>query len=225
MKAAWGLILAGSAMLLGSASPPVRAPLLAVDPSVFDAEPGCPEGAEACIVLTGGTGEIVLAGLPRPAAPETGTASASAPASASAADGRPAPGSLPRVLDPVSPIRVVVSLPQQKAYVFRRGALVATAPVSTGRPGHPTPVGTFRILQKQVHHHSNRYSNAPMPFMQRLTNYGIALHAGALPGYPASHGCIRLPWRFARQLYGMTDGNTRVTITRERLRLAARELA
>jgi len=116
-------------------------------------------------------------------------------------------------------LRIVVSLPQQKLFVFRQGALLASAPVSTGRPGHPTPVGTFRILQKQVHHRSNIYSNAPMPFMQRLTTYGIALHAGQLPGYPASHGCIRLPWAFARKLYGMTDGATLVTITRERVRL------
>ena len=93
--------------------------------------------------------------------------------------------------------------------------LLAAAPVSTGRKGHPTPVGTFRILQKQVHHRSNIYSNAPMPYMQRLTTYGIALHAGQLPGYPASHGCIRLPWAFAKKLYGMTDMTTRVTVTRE----------
>jgi lipoprotein-anchoring transpeptidase ErfK/SrfK len=120
---------------------------------------------------------------------------------------------------PEDALRILVSLPQQRAYVFRRGALIASAPVSTGRRGHPTPVGTFRILQKQVHHRSNKYSNAPMPYMQRLTNYGIALHAGHLPGYPASHGCIRLPWGFARRLYGMTDASTRVTITRQTVRL------
>jgi lipoprotein-anchoring transpeptidase ErfK/SrfK len=116
-------------------------------------------------------------------------------------------------------LKIVVSLPQQKAFVFREGALLASAPVSTGRPGHPTPVGTFHILQKQVHHRSNIYSNAPMPYMQRLTTYGIALHAGQLPGYPASHGCIRLPWGFAKKLYGMTDGSTLVTITRQPVRL------
>ena len=116
-------------------------------------------------------------------------------------------------------LRIVVSLPQQKAFVFRQGVLLASAPVSTGRPGHPTPVGTFRILQKQVHHRSNIYSNAPMPYMQRLTTYGIALHAGQLPGYPASHGCIRLPWAFAKKLYGMTDGSTLVTITRQPVHL------
>jgi L,D-transpeptidase catalytic domain len=118
-------------------------------------------------------------------------------------------------------IRVVVSLPQQKAWVFRGVALIATSPVSTGRRGHETPAGTFPILQKQVHHRSNRYSNAPMPYMQRLTAYGIALHAGALPGYPASHGCIRLPHAFAKRLYGLTGPGTRVTVTRARPRSAA----
>jgi len=118
-------------------------------------------------------------------------------------------------------IRVVVSLPQQRAWVFRAGALIATSPVSTGKRGHETPAGTFPILQKQVHHRSNRYSNAPMPYMQRLTAYGIALHAGALPGYPASHGCIRLPRAFAKRLYGLTGPGTRVTVTRARPRSAA----
>jgi lipoprotein-anchoring transpeptidase ErfK/SrfK len=129
----------------------------------------------------------------------------------------PSPAPAPAVAAPPAEgaLRIVVSLPQQKAFVFREGALVASAPVSTGRPGHPTPLGTFRILQKQVHHRSNIYSNAPMPYMQRLTTYGIALHAGQLPGYPASHGCIRLPWAFAKKLYAMTDGSTLVTITRQ----------
>ncbi len=113
-------------------------------------------------------------------------------------------------------VRVVVSIPQQKAYVFEDGELLATSPVSTGKPGHETPVGTFRITQKKVHHKSNRYANAPMPYMQRLTNYGIALHAGKLPGYPASHGCIRLPWSFAKKLYGITDFGTKVTVTSRR---------
>jgi lipoprotein-anchoring transpeptidase ErfK/SrfK len=218
MKLRSGLMLGGSAaLLLGSASPPApQAPLLAVDPGIFDIEPGCPgDAGEACILFADGSGEIVIAGLPRPAAQASEIAAPASPGprmtSRSEAAGLEANGA--------SPVRVVVSLPQQKAYVFRSGALVATAPVSTGRPGHPTPVGTFRILQKKVRHHSNRYSNAPMPFMQRLTNYGIALHAGRLPGYPASHGCIRLPWNFAKKLYGMTDGSTRVTITREKLKI------
>ncbi len=124
-------------------------------------------------------------------------------------------------------VRVVISLPQQKAYVFRGGELFGTSPVSTGRRGHETPVGTFRILQKKVDHHSNIYDNAPMPFMQRLTHSGIALHAGHLPGYPASHGCIRFPRSFAKKLYGITTFATTVTITRKRVKSAdeARALA
>jgi hypothetical protein len=117
-----------------------------------------------------------------------------------------------------SGLRILVSIPQQKAWVFDGAALLAVSPVSTGKRGHETPTGRFHILQKAVHHRSNIYSNAPMPFMQRLTAGGIALHAGHLPGYPASHGCIRLPWGFAKRLYGLTDGTTRVTITRLRPR-------
>ena len=115
-----------------------------------------------------------------------------------------------------SGLRILVSIPQQKAWVFDGSVLLASSPVSTGKRGHETPTGRFHILQKAVHHRSNIYSNAPMPFMQRLTEGGIALHAGHLPGYPASHGCIRLPWGFAKRLYGMTDGGTRVTVTRLR---------
>lgn len=113
-------------------------------------------------------------------------------------------------------VKIVISLPQQKAYVFQAGELFATSPVSTGKRGYETPVGTFPILQKKVHHRSNKYSNAPMPYMQRLTWSGVAIHAGSLPGYPASHGCIRLPSSFARKLYRITDFDTRVTITRQR---------
>lgn len=138
-------------------------------------------------------------------------------------DPPPPPPLVPPVAVPPGdgPVRVVVSLSQQKAFVYKAGALLAASPVSTGRRGHETPTGTFPILEKQVHHHSNRYSNAPMPFMQRLTPYGIALHAGHLPGYPASHGCIRLPWGFAKRLYGLTGSGTIVTITRGRVKAKA----
>lgn len=100
---------------------------------------------------------------------------------------------------------VVISLSRQMAYVYHGGDLVAASSVSTGMAGHTTPVGRFPIMQKKRDHKSNRYSNAPMPFMQRLTDYGIALHGGDLPGYPASHGCIRLPNEFAKKLYALTD--------------------
>ena len=110
-------------------------------------------------------------------------------------------------------VRVIISIPQQKAYVFKGDELLDTSPVSTGKPGYRTPTGTFPILQKKVHHHSNLYSNAPMPYMQRLTYGGVALHAGDLPGYPASHGCIRLPWNFAKKLYSITRHGTPVIVT------------
>ena len=101
-------------------------------------------------------------------------------------------------------VEIVVSLPLQRAYVYRGDTLIGISTVSTGRPGHRTPVGSFDILQKRKEHYSNRYNNAPMPFMQRLTWDGIALHAGEIPGRPASHGCIRLPLAFARNLFAVT---------------------
>ncbi|UIJ44234.1 L,D-transpeptidase family protein [Sphingomonas cannabina] len=101
-------------------------------------------------------------------------------------------------------VSVVVSLPLQAVYVFRGEVLIGVASASTGTAGHRTPAGTFTILQKRVFHRSNLYSNAPMPFMQRLTWGGIALHAGHNPGYPASHGCIRLPRAFAQLLFDAT---------------------
>ena len=104
----------------------------------------------------------------------------------------------------VGPVEVVVSIPLQRAYVYRGGDLIGVSTVSTGRKGHSTPVGRFDILEKRKKHFSNKYNNAPMPFMQRLTWDGIALHAGEIPGRPASHGCIRLPLDFARHLFGVT---------------------
>jgi hypothetical protein len=121
-----------------------------------------------------------------------------------------------------SGLRLVVSLPEQRLFAYRGDVLVATSPVSTGKPGHATPVGVFHISQKQVFHRSNRYSNAPMPYMERLTASGVALHAGQLPGYPASHGCIRLPMAFARRLYRMTSYGTPVTVTKTRVAPAGR---
>ena len=100
--------------------------------------------------------------------------------------------------------RVLVSLRQQRAWVYRGDRMVGMTTVSTGVPGHPTVPGHWPIQQKARFHRSNKYSNAPMPFMQRLDQYGIAMHAGVLPGYPASHGCIRLPAAVAKRLYGMT---------------------
>jgi lipoprotein-anchoring transpeptidase ErfK/SrfK len=111
------------------------------------------------------------------------------------------------------PVEIVVSIPLQRAYVYRGGTLIGVTTVSTGRRGHETPVGTFTILQKRREHYSNLYNNAPMPFMQRLTWGGVALHAGQIPGHPASHGCVRLPLAFARVLFGATQMGGAVHIT------------
>ena len=90
----------------------------------------------------------------------------------------------------MGPMAVVVSLTEQRAYVYRNGLLIAVSTVSTGKPGHETPTGVFTILQKDKDHHSSKYNDAPMPYQERLTWDGVALHAGRIPGYPASHGCV-----------------------------------
>lgn len=118
-----------------------------------------------------------------------------------------------------SGVLIVISKSDQRMHVFKDGVLWATSPVSTGKRGHGTPSGVFPILQKKAFHRSNIYSNAPMPFMQRLTWRGIAIHAGRLPGYPASHGCIRLPYSFARSLFALTRaGATTVVVTNDAVR-------
>jgi lipoprotein-anchoring transpeptidase ErfK/SrfK len=103
------------------------------------------------------------------------------------------------------PVEIVISLPQQLAYVFRSGKLIGASTISSGKVGHESPVGRFQILQKREMHRSNRYSDAPMPYMQRLNWFGVAIHGGAIPGYPASRGCIRLPMEFARKLFAATE--------------------
>jgi hypothetical protein len=102
------------------------------------------------------------------------------------------------------PVLIIVSIPDQKVHVYRNGIRVAASTCSTGKPGHRTPTGVFKILQKDKYHKSSTYSDAPMPNMNRLTWSGIALHAGNLPGYPASHGCVRLPMGFSELLFGIT---------------------
>jgi lipoprotein-anchoring transpeptidase ErfK/SrfK len=108
--------------------------------------------------------------------------------------------------------RVVVSLSDQLAYLYRGDTLVAVATISSGRPPKVTPTGIFSVLEKKPMHRSKKYENAPMPFMQRIDDYGVALHAGHNPGEPASHGCIRLPNKFAAKLYQVTDVGTPVLI-------------
>jgi lipoprotein-anchoring transpeptidase ErfK/SrfK len=120
----------------------------------------------------------------------------------------------PGTVDPItSPVTVVVSIPLQRAFVYRGETLVAASSVSTGKDDKPTPIGIYPILQKNEKHRSNLYNDAPMPFMQRLTWDGIALHAGRNPGFPDSHGCIRLPTEFARKLFAITDVGTTVVVT------------
>jgi lipoprotein-anchoring transpeptidase ErfK/SrfK len=110
------------------------------------------------------------------------------------------------------PMLVVVDLSAQRATVYRGGRPVAISTVSTGSAGRETPTGTYPILGKEKMHRSNLYNDAPMPFMQRLTWHGVALHAGHIPGYPASHGCVRLPRAFAEQLFGVTRSGNLVVI-------------
>jgi lipoprotein-anchoring transpeptidase ErfK/SrfK len=116
---------------------------------------------------------------------------------------------------PPGPLSIVVSIKKQRLTVYANGQPVAHSPVSTGVPGHPTPQGVFSIIQKNLHHRSNIYSDAPMPYMQRITWSGVAMHEGKLPGYPASHGCIRLPREFAQRLWGMTRIGARVIISQD----------
>lgn len=113
------------------------------------------------------------------------------------------------------PIAIVVSLPEQRAYVYRNGVRIGYTTVSTGKKGHRTPTGVFTILNKDRHHHSKTYNNAAMPYSQRLTWGGIALHAGGLPGYPSSHGCVHLPTVFAADLFKITGKGMTVVIADE----------
>ncbi|MGX7742884.1 L,D-transpeptidase [Rhodopseudomonas parapalustris] len=113
---------------------------------------------------------------------------------------------------PQGPVVIAVSIEQQKLRVYDANGLFAEAPVSTGMRGHSTPMGVFSVIQKSKYHRSNIYSGAPMPYMQRITWSGIALHAGALPGYPASHGCIRMPMTFAVKMWGWTRMGARVIV-------------
>ena len=108
--------------------------------------------------------------------------------------------------------RVVISLSDQLAYLYRGDALMAVATISTGKDSKPSPTGIFSVLDKKPFYRSKKYDNAPMPWMQRIDEYGIALHAGYNPGTPASHGCVRLPSAFAKKLYSVTDVGTPIYI-------------
>jgi lipoprotein-anchoring transpeptidase ErfK/SrfK len=114
---------------------------------------------------------------------------------------------------PQGPLIISISISHQDLKLYDANGLYAQTPVSTGMAGHATPMGAFSVIQKQKFHKSNIYSGAPMPFMQRITWSGIAMHAGVLPGYPASHGCIRMPMAFAVKMYNWTRMGARVVVT------------
>ena len=115
---------------------------------------------------------------------------------------------------PAGPLMIIVSIGSQHVSLYANGTFVARGPVSTGMHGHPTPIGVFTVIQKDRYHRSNIYSAAPMPYMQRITWSGVAIHQGVLPGYPASHGCIRTSTDFALRLWGTTKLGTRVIVSR-----------
>jgi lipoprotein-anchoring transpeptidase ErfK/SrfK len=120
---------------------------------------------------------------------------------------------IPETAKPHGPLVIAISINKQSMKIYDANGFFAESPVSTGMRGHPTPMGVFSVVQKEKLHHSNIYSGAPMPYMQRITWSGIAIHAGVLPGYPASHGCIRMPMAFAVKMYGWTRMGARVVIT------------
>src|SRR5258706_2838729 len=114
---------------------------------------------------------------------------------------------------PEGPLIISISIDQQKVRVYDANGFFAESPISTGMKGHPTPMGVFSVIQKHKSHQSNIYSGAPMPYMQRITWSGVAMHAGVLPGYPASHGCIRMPMAFAVKMWNWTKMGARVIVT------------
>jgi lipoprotein-anchoring transpeptidase ErfK/SrfK len=118
---------------------------------------------------------------------------------------------------PKGPVQIIISIDQQKLHVYSDGAEIAETLIATGVPAHPTPVGVFSVIEKSILHHSNIYSGAPMPYMQRITWSGVALHEGGNLGHPASHGCIRMPHDFATRLFVLTKLGARVIIARPEL--------
>ena len=157
---------------------------------------------------------FVAAGLSATLVPiEAHAATAKKKKKRTAAAARSNYASMPRtLLEYGQPLHVVVSINEQKAHVYAGTELIGSSRISSGKPGHDTPQGIFTVMEKRRHHRSNIYSNAPMPYMQRLTWSGIALHEGHVPDHPASHGCVRLPREFAADLFSMTTRNRHVII-------------
>ena len=184
--------------VFGCTVAPTASPKLRIDTSALQAAPAAPAvtTAPATTPLAASTAPVAVTPEPpaKPAKPR--------PASYAWNPGKARKG----------PVTVVVSLSDQKAYVYRNGVKIAYSQVSTGKRGYETPTGSFKILQKRKKHKSNLYEDGDMPYMQRLTWDGIALHGGRVPNRPASHGCIRFPHRFASKLYGITGLGSRVVI-------------
>jgi lipoprotein-anchoring transpeptidase ErfK/SrfK len=127
--------------------------------------------------------------------------------------GKKVEASLKPAAKPQGPLIIAISIQKQRLKIYDAAGVFAETPISSGMPGHPTPMGVFSVIQKQKLHHSNIYSGAPMPYMQRITWSGVAIHAGVLPGYPASHGCIRMPMAFAVKMWNWTRMGARVVVT------------
>jgi lipoprotein-anchoring transpeptidase ErfK/SrfK len=127
--------------------------------------------------------------------------------------GKKVEAALKQAAKPQGPLIIAISIQKQRLKIYDAAGIFAESPISSGMPGHPTPMGVFSVIQKQKLHHSNIYSGAPMPYMQRITWSGIAIHAGVLPGYPASHGCIRMPMAFAVKMWNWTRMGARVVVT------------
>lgn len=164
---------------------------------------------QAMVTLAMGIGSICLA----PALHAQGALASSPPELARMAD-RLKPGQwiwAPQVA-PAGPLLIYVDLSRQRATVYRNGVRMAVSTISSGKDGHETPTGVFTILQKDIEHKSSLYNAAPMPYQQRLTWDGVALHAGGLPGYPESHGCVHLPMGFAKALFGITKLGATVVV-------------
>jgi lipoprotein-anchoring transpeptidase ErfK/SrfK len=157
-------------------------------------------------LLTGAAALLIVGMMPAQAAILDRSAAAKSAVRSKAA--KPAKEEAPK-----GQLQIVVSIANQHVTLYADGTRVGQGPVSTGIPGKPTPTGVFSIIQKDRYHHSNLYSNAPMPFMERITWSGVALHEGPLPGYPASHGCIRMTHDFALRLWGLTKLGVRVIVS------------
>ena len=126
---------------------------------------------------------------------------------------------------PLGSVVIIVSLLDQELAIYRNGIRIGRSTISSGKEGHNTPTGIFTILEKKVTHHSNIYHGAPMPYMERLTWSGVAMHGGDLPGHAASHGCVRLPLDFAKKLFTLTANGTTVIVTDHRFHFGTKKLS